>query len=100
MKDRIFWTVEEIISLQNKVFPILGWKGYSDLTLACDNCNNKDLFLFVNINKNVIKRKDVPKIKRKLKKICSEFEVDILWDDMPEKPFATILLSKGEESEW
>jgi hypothetical protein len=95
MKNRESYTVLEIIDISEKAFPLLGWKGCSALHLSSDNVEGGDLWLFIDVNKKVIKEKDAKKIEKQLRAKL-KLPVSILWD-MPDEPFASIQLSAAKK---
>ena len=61
-KKRSYWTVEEIIELQETVRPLLGWRGKcNDINLCVNNAIDGDMFLFINIQKDVKNEKASPR---------------------------------------
>lgn len=94
MKRRDYWTIEEIINLKDRLYPLLGWKGYGDISLATNNCADLDLWLFMNVNSKKVKIREV---KKALKEKFPEYEFHVYLQEEPTQHALAFCLCKGDK---
>ncbi len=98
-KKSEYWTIKEIIDLRDKLYPLLGWRGDSNLDLVTTFEKTNDLILFMKANKKYFGRRSKKKLLKILKPELIGFDYGLYWDDEKDKWDLTIFLSKGTEDE-
>ena len=91
-----FWNIFEIIELNKKIFPVLGWKGNNNLQFCYNNILANDLIWFIDIRHEFSKTKIRELIKKS--NVLNDFEWNILNNEDKDnscKFILSITLSKG-----